>query len=72
MEPVCLKPFNDARECLFRSSMKLRSCKADLDLFEECNRDPIEYAKMEEVATESQMSTKNYWLNIRKRDTGSI
>lgn len=72
MEPVCIKPFNDARECLFRSSLKLKPCKADLDLFEECLRDPIEYAKWEEAATNTQQSTKNYFLNIRKRDTGSI
>jgi hypothetical protein len=71
MDPICIKPFNDARECLFRSNIKLRPCKADLDLFEECHHNPKEYAKMEEVATNEQLSTKNYFLNIRKRDTGS-
>jgi hypothetical protein len=71
-EPICLKPFNDARECLFRSTLKLRQCKEDIDLFELCFNNPQEYAKMEEAATAQQMQTKNYFLNIRKRDTGSI
>jgi hypothetical protein len=47
-------------------------CKGDLDLFEECYNNPEQYAKMVEAATESQLSTKNYFLNIRKRDVGSI
>lgn len=68
MEPICNRPFNDARECLYRSTMKLRLCKAELDLFEECIHNPVEYAKFEEAATATQLSTKNYFVNIRKRD----
>lgn len=68
MEPICNNPFNEARECLFRSRMKLRFCKNELDLFEECYHDPITYAKFEEVATKTQSQPANYFSNIRKRD----
>jgi hypothetical protein len=43
-----------------------------MDVFEECLHDPKEYSKKEEVATNTQLSTKNYFLNIRKRDSGTI
>lgn len=68
MEPICNNPFNEARECLFRSRMKLRFCKNELDLFEECYHDPIMYAKFEEVATKTQAQPANYFTNIKKRD----
>ncbi len=68
MEPICNNPFNDARECLYRSQMKLRFCKNELDLFEECYHDPITYAKFEEVGTKIQLEPKNYFKNITKRE----
>jgi hypothetical protein len=68
MEPICNRPFNEARECLYRSSLKLRLCKNELDMFEECYHDPVNYAKFEEVATPIQLDTKHYFLNISKRD----
>ena len=48
--------------------MKLRVCKAELDMFEECYNNPINYAKFEEVATDTQKDTKHYFINIKKRD----
>ena len=44
-EPVCLEPFNDARECLFRLDGQMRVCEPELNLFEECVHDPKAYAK---------------------------
>ena len=54
MEPICNIPFNQARECLFRTYHKLRFCKNELDYFEECHHDPINYAKFQELATNIQ------------------
>jgi hypothetical protein len=68
MEPVCNFTFNQSRECLFRSNLKLRWCKNELDLFEECYYDPINYAKYEEVATVIQSKPNDYFTNIKKRD----
>ncbi len=68
MEPICNFPFNQARECLFRSNLKLRWCKNELDLFEECYYDPINYAKFEEVATVIQSKPNDYFTNIKRRD----
>jgi hypothetical protein len=68
MEPICNTPFNYARECLFRSKMKMRLCKSELDLFEECYHDPITYAKFEETATLTQKDSKNYFIHIKKKD----
>lgn len=68
MEPICNNPFNEARECLFRSKMKLRWCKSQLDLFEECYHDPITYAKFEEVATNTQLQPKDYFTGVNRGD----
>ena len=48
--------------------MKLRFCKNELDMFEECKRDPVWYGKFIELGTSDQNSTKNYFLNIIKKD----
>lgn len=68
MEPICNGPFNDARECLYRSKMKLKWCKNELDMFEECYHDPVSYAKFEEVATKNQKEIKNYFAHITKKE----
>jgi hypothetical protein len=68
MEPICNEPFNEARECLFRSRMKLRWCKSQLDLFEECYHDPIQYAKFEEAATRTQLQPKDYITGVWRTD----
>ncbi len=68
MEPICNNPFNEARECMFRSKMKLRFCKSQLDLFEECYHDPISYAKFEEVGTTIQLQPKDYFLGVNRTD----
>lgn len=31
MHPVCLAPFNDARECLFKADGNLLSCRDYID-----------------------------------------
>lgn len=68
MEPICNAPFNDARECLFRSKMKLRLCKNELDYFEECYHDPISFAKFQAVSTVTQKQEKDFFINIHKGD----
>ena len=44
-EPICLEPFNDARECLFRLDGQMRVCEPELNLFEECVHDPVRFEK---------------------------
>ena len=44
-EPICLEPFNDARECLFKMDGLLRVCEPELNLFEECVHDPVRFEK---------------------------
>ena len=68
MEPICNNPFNESRECLYRSKMKLRFCKSQMDLFEECYHDPITYAKFEEVATTIQLTPKDYFVGVNRTD----
>lgn len=67
-EPICNNPFNEARECLYRSRLKLRFCKNELDMFEECKRDPIGYAKFVELGTKDQNSPKHYFNYITKKE----
>ena len=68
MERICNTPFIEARECLFRSKMKLRLCKSQLDLFEECYHDSVTYAKFEEVGTRIQLTPKDYFWGVYRTD----
>jgi FkbM family methyltransferase len=68
MEPICNNPFNEARECLFRSKLKLRWCRSQLDLFEECYHDPVTYAKFEEAGTKTQLTPKDYFWSVYRKD----
>ena len=67
-EPICNIPFNNARECLFRSRFNFRFCLNDLDMFKECKKDPVGYAKFREAGTFTQNSTKHYFGEINKGD----
>ena len=55
-EPVCLEPFNDARECLFRLDGQMRVCEPELNLFEECVHDPHGF----DFDTEQHQNPKGY------------
>ena len=46
-EPVCLEPFNGARECLFRMDNQMHVCEPELHLFEECVHDPKKFASFQ-------------------------
>lgn len=48
--------------------MKLRWCKPELDMFEECKHDPLVYAKFQELATPVQKTPKNYHSYLIHRD----
>ena len=45
--------------------MNMRLCKSELDMFEECKYDPINYAKFVELATATQKLTPNYFYYDR-------
>jgi hypothetical protein len=65
-EPVCNIAFNEARECLFRSKVKLGYCNSELEMFENCKNDPIGYQRFLELGTQVQTGTKHYFAYILK------
>jgi len=67
-EPVCLEPFNDARECLFRLDGQMRVCEPELNLFEECTHDPVRFAKFRAMATPGQRVPKDYFSTIIRKN----
>ena len=67
-EPVCLEAFNDARECLFKMDGQMRVCEPELHLFEECNHDPVRFAKFKNMATPGQRVPKDFFAQIIRRD----
>ena len=63
-EPVCLEAFNDARECLFQTDGQVRLCENELNLFEECQHDPIVYSQFVKMGTLRQRRFKDFtWYN---------
>lgn len=60
-EPVCLEPFNDARECLFKLDGQMRVCEPELNLFEECVHDPVQFEKFLRLATPIQREPKDFF-----------
>ena len=67
-EPVCLEPFNDARECLFRLDGQMRVCEPELNLFEECVHDPKRYASFQQMATPGQRVPKDFFATIIRKN----
>ncbi|CDW91365.1 UNKNOWN [Stylonychia lemnae] len=67
-EPVCLEPFNDARECLFRLDGQMRVCEPELNLFEECVHDPVRFEKFQRLATPVQRMPKDYFSTIVRKN----
>jgi hypothetical protein len=54
IEPLFLKPFNVARECLFKSDGSILSCKKWIQYFEDCQKDPQEFKEFLKAATAFQ------------------
>lgn len=54
MEPACLDPFNDARECLFRSDGSTFNCKQYLHQYAYCQARPTEYLEFLKSSTSVQ------------------
>ena len=67
-EPVCLEPFNDARECLFKLDGLLRVCEPELNLFEECVHDPVRFEKFQRLATPIQREPRDYFSTIIRKN----
>ena len=62
-EPICLDSFNDARECLFQTDGQVRLCETELHLFEECQHDPVAFAKFASIGTIKQSAPKIHaWI----------
>lgn len=54
MEPLCLLPFNNAKECLFKTENSQLACKKYLMQFEDCQNNPKEYMDFLKDSTERQ------------------
>ena len=54
VEPLCLAPFNNARECVFQTDGAFYTCKKYIDYFVQCQNNPAKYAKLLENSTEEQ------------------
>mmetsp|Transcript_15141 Transcript_15141/g.10626 ORF Transcript_15141/g.10626 Transcript_15141/m.10626 type:complete len:123 (-) Transcript_15141:95-463(-) len=67
-EPVCLEPFNDARECLFKMDGQMRVCEPELHLFEECVHDPRSFAKFQSMATPVQERPKEFFSTVVRKN----
>ena len=67
-EPVCLDPFNDARECMFKMEGQMRVCEPELNLFEECVHDPKAFAKFQALATPQQRNPKDYFTTVIRKN----
>ena len=60
LEPLCLDPFNDARECMFRSDGNLYNCKEILKLYVNCQKNPVEFKDFLDASTAKQKEQKAF------------
>ena len=67
-EPICLDPFNDARECMFKMEGQMRVCEPELNLFEECVHDPKAFARFQALATPVQREAKDYFTTVVRKN----
>lgn len=51
VKPMCLRTFNNARECLFKSDASIVNCQKWVHYFEDCESDPVAWEKFEARAT---------------------
>ncbi|CAG9325754.1 unnamed protein product [Blepharisma stoltei] len=45
VEPICLEPMNNYRECFYKYSGNLLACELEMDLFNKCQENPKWYAE---------------------------
>ena len=60
MDPICLYPFNDARECLFKGDGNIYNCKEWINLYVNCQKDPIDYKSFLESSSSQQKAAKKF------------
>ena len=58
MEPLCLRPFNDARECMFQIDAATFACQKWINEYTHCQLDPKGYAEFLKNSTEYQKKKK--------------
>jgi hypothetical protein len=66
MDPMCLHPFNDARECMFKADGNMYNCKEWINLYVHCQKDPRDYKEMLEVSTAQQKKPKDFDYQINR------
>ena len=60
MDPICLYPFNDARECLFKGDGNIYNCKEWINLYVNCQKDPVDYKSFLESSSSQQKAAKKF------------
>jgi len=60
MEPLCLDPFNDARECMFKADGNLYNCKGTIKLYVNCQKNPVEFKEFLAASTPKQKEEKKF------------
>eukprot|EP01016_Furgasonia_blochmanni_P052053 TRINITY_DN825_c0_g2_i1.p1 TRINITY_DN825_c0_g2~~TRINITY_DN825_c0_g2_i1.p1 ORF type:complete len:207 (+),score=42.29 TRINITY_DN825_c0_g2_i1:164-784(+) len=66
MDPICVSPFNDARECLFKADGNLLNCKDFLQHYVTCQRDPADFKNFLEASTAFQRKAKSFEWGINR------
>jgi hypothetical protein len=60
LEPLCLDPFNDARECMFKADGNAYNCREYIKAFGNCQRNPAEFKQFLEASTDQQKKPKTF------------
>lgn len=60
MDPICLYPFNDARECMFKGDGNMYNCKEWINLYVNCQKDPVDYKGFLESSSSYQKNPKKF------------
>lgn len=60
VKPICLRSFNNARECLFKSDGSISNCQKWINYFEDCEESPSLWEKFEAMAVGQQKKTPDF------------
>ena len=60
VEPLCMKPFNDTRECLFKADGNILACNKWKKQLEHCMKDPNDYINFLKLATPEQKKVPDF------------
>ncbi|CAD8150225.1 unnamed protein product [Paramecium octaurelia] len=66
MHPLCLAPFNDVRECVFKADGNIFNCKKEAQQFVDCQMDQEKYQDFLSLSTDKQKEALQFdFFNYR-------